>query len=112
MANEARVETPREFITALDTELLRELGETLRGVLNGHTNNYYNVELKPGATQTVVLVEYARSNGIANFSATSQSAAVAVAAGAIWTTLETGQFTVHHDSSSETGRTLGVTLAG
>jgi len=113
MADERRVNEPQLYKFAGQPEdSFRELGDLLRSVLKGQTNNYFNVEFEPNATQTVVSVEYARTGGIANFSAASQSAATAIAAGLIWTTVENGQFTVHHDSSSETGRLIGVTLAG
>lgn len=84
----------------------------MRGLLQGKSNNYFNVELTPDETKTVVAVNYARAGGVANFNPTSQGAATAIALGFIWTTVENGQFTVHHNSSSAKGRTVGVTLVG
>lgn len=112
MADENRVAEPRVFQESLPEEQLRELSTVVRALLQGKSNNYFNVELTPDETTTVVLVEYARVGGIANFHATSQGAATAISEGVVWTTVENGNFTVHHDSSSAAGRTLGVTLVG
>lgn len=112
MAEENRIPEPRVFQESLPEEQLRELSTIVRGILKGKINNYFNVELDPDETTTVVGVDYARAGGIAILHATSHGAAIAIAAGDVWTTVENGQFTVHHDSSSAEGRTVGVMCVG
>lgn len=112
MPGERRVEYPREFQEGLEAESIRELANKLTNALKGQTNNYFLTELTPNETITVITVDFARVGSYANFSPTSPGAAVAIAAGVVWATVENGKITINHDSSAETGRTLGVTLVG
>jgi len=90
-------------------EHLRKLAISVRGAMNGRTNNTQLVTLTADATSTAVEVDGVTDQTIAQLVPRTASAAVALAAGVVYQTSDTGTITIHHDSNAATDRTFGLT---
>jgi hypothetical protein len=109
MGNERRVQAVYERYEGETSEHIRKLAQSLNGLLKGQANNYFDVTLVPGETETEVRVEYARPGAMASLSAASASAA---ATAGVWTEVLHGVIVVHHDNSEATDRRFVVVLVG
>lgn len=95
-----------------DREFSRKISLIVRELLDGKINTAATVTLEPNATETRLARPRASVFTVALLSPQSQSAAAAVAAGAIFYTSTKGEVTIHHDSQPATDRTFGVVLLG
>lgn len=107
-----RVEEVPQFLEGRENELLRKLSQSVNDLQKGRGNFHFSVTLRPNALTTEVLVEYADSSHVVDFSPASASSATAIAAGVVWAEATTGKIVIHHDSQVATDRKLGVLLVG
>lgn len=90
----------------------RVLAMSLRGVLDGETNNVSNVTLDASSTTTLVTDARIAAGMAPLLVPMSALAATAVGAGVVWTTVKNGEITIHHDSDPSTDRVFGVVFFG
>jgi hypothetical protein len=95
-----------------DREFSRKISLIVRELLDGKINTVETVTLTPGSTETKLVRARASVLTVALLSPKTQSAAAAVAAGAIFYTSTKGEVTIHHDSQPAADRTFGVVLLG
>lgn len=95
-----------------DREFSRKISLIVREIQDGKINTARSVTLVPGATETKVAGDRISILTVALLSPRSQSAAQAVAAGAVYCTSTKGEVTIHHDSQPDADRTFGVVLLG
>ena len=86
----------------------RKIADALNGALEGRTNNYLRVTLRPDETTTVVPWILVRRQSTAYLTARSASAAAAP----VWYSIETGKVTLHHDAQPDTDREFSMLLVG
>jgi 6-phosphogluconolactonase/glucosamine-6-phosphate isomerase/deaminase len=101
---------PREMLPGRTEDHLRELAQSVRGLMKGKGNNGHIVTLEPNSTQTEVTVEHSTAEAIATFHPMSASAAATLSA--IWTETRKGKVVVHHDAQPDTDRTIGLVMIG
>lgn len=92
-------------------EWQRKAALVINQIQKGQANNAFKVSLEENKTSTEVLVSFAASDQIAQFSAQDAATAGEIAAGTIWAVVTKGKITINHGSSAGV-RTLGVTLHG
>jgi len=101
---------PPVFWDGPPEEHIRKVSLAVRQMLEGKTNNYFDVTLEPDATQTII--ERERVNIDSKVSLTPQSASAASALTSIWVEVSYGRITVHHDSQPDTDRSFAATVIG
>ena len=101
---------PPVFWDGEPSEHIRKVALAVRQMLEGKTNNYFDVTLEPDATQTIV--ERERVNIDTKVSLTPQSASAAAAITFLWVEVSYGRITVHHDSQPDSDRSFAATVIG
>lgn len=102
-----RFDAPPEFWTSPE-EQMRLLALSVRGLLLGRGNNTHEVTLSANATTTVIDIDGVTAQTIATLVPRTAKAATAIGAGVIYQTSALGKITIHHDSTADTDRTLGL----
>ena len=98
---------------ASEKEGLRKLALSANALLRGKTNNTFEVTLEVSpATTTVLSSSLITPDSEAFLQAKTATAAAAVGAGVIYTTIAAGVFTINHDASASADRTFAVLIVG
>ena len=100
---------PRYWSTGRTDEFLRKISETVRGLLDGRSNNVFRVTLSDTGTETVIDAPSAMSDQIANL--TPISASAAAQASTTYATVTNGKITVTH-AEGGSDRQFGIILQG
>lgn len=94
-------------------EGLRKLSITVNSILKGKTNNVFEVTLDVSpATTTTLSNALIMPDSEAFLQAKTATAATAIGAGAIYTTIAAGVLTINHDASASSDRTFAVLIVG
>lgn len=90
----------------------RLIVQAVRGILDGQTNNTARVTLEANVTTTKLTDLRIASGMVPLLVPMSASAATAVGAGVVYSTVKNGEITIHHDSDTSTDRAFGVVFFG
>ncbi len=89
-------------------DYLRKVTDAVNSGAEGGQNNHFRVTLATDAVTTDLINTRCHSQSTCVLTPQSASAAVALAAGAVWVVTESGKAVIHHDASSEEDRTFGA----
>jgi hypothetical protein len=91
-------------------EHLRKCAQAINGILNGQTNNSYDLVLEAGESSTTITDERITAKTMAVLS--PQNAAAAADLASMWYVASGGQIVIHHPISASADRNLGVAIIG
>jgi hypothetical protein len=88
----------------------RKIADVANGLLQGNSNNHYEVTLRTVETTTELASEIIGSQTFAYLAALTPGAAAALPL--IWQEVQVGKVILHHDASADADRRFGVLLVG
>ena len=107
-----RVVVPPKFWTGKPEELARKLSDSVRGILDGKTNNQYTVTLEAGKTSTEIMFTTAKPGVSVLLTPQNAAAAAFQRTTDVYAIGKTGKVVVNHDASATGAEQFSLVIVG